>query len=93
MPNTVGFPVPTRADQWDFLLRVYLGPDADDLAACVHRAYLDLSRTLHGFSRLPRRIELSRRAHEHVRRALETPGRVKETPSRQHASGAAARRE
>ena len=60
MPSTVRFPVPTRADQCDFLLRVYFGAGADDLTACVHRAYFDLSRTLHGFSRLPlpRRVEL-----------------------------------
>ena len=46
------FPIPTQAEQDDFLLRLYFGAAAP-LRACVDRAYLDFSRTLHGIGALP----------------------------------------
>jgi hypothetical protein len=67
-----GFPVPTRADQCEFLLRLYFGADPDRLGACVNRAYRDLNRTLHGLVGLPTATELRERARMHVRSALAT---------------------
>ncbi len=64
------FPVPTRAEQCDFLLRLYFGANSDPLGACVHRAYLDLNRTIHGLSRLPGVAELRERASRQVRSVL-----------------------
>ena len=64
------FPVPTRADQYDFLLLVYFGSEKDHLGACVHRAYRDLNRTLHGLAQLPDAVKLSTRASAEVRSAL-----------------------
>ena len=43
---------PSREDQFDFLIRCYFGSGTDYLRLCVHRAYLDLNRTLHGFAKL-----------------------------------------
>jgi hypothetical protein len=45
------FQIPTQAEQDVFLLRLYFGV-ASPLCACIDRAYLDFSRTLHGISRL-----------------------------------------
>ena len=45
------FQIPTQAEQDVFLLRLYFGV-ASPLWACVDRAYLDFSRTLHGIGRL-----------------------------------------
>jgi hypothetical protein len=47
------YPAPTRADQEDFLIRLYFGPGDNDLRLCIDRAYLDFNRTLHGISKLP----------------------------------------
>ena len=44
------FQIPTQAEQNRFLLRLYFGM-ASPLRACVDRAYLDFSRTLHGIGR------------------------------------------
>lgn len=44
------FQIPTQAEQNEFLLRLYFGR-ASPLRACVDRAYLDFSRTLHGIGR------------------------------------------
>jgi hypothetical protein len=40
------------------------------MKACVHRAYLDLCRTLHGFRAFPKATVLSRRAHAKVQSSL-----------------------
>lgn len=65
-----GFPVPTRADQYTFLQRLYFGADQDALMACVRRAYRDLNRTLHGVARLPDSTQLADRAATRVRAAV-----------------------
>lgn len=44
------YPIPSAREQQDFLIRLYFGPGSDYLRLCVRRAYLDLNRTLHGFS-------------------------------------------
>jgi hypothetical protein len=38
----------SRADYENYLIYLYFGPNVD-LASCIDRAYLDFSRTLHGF--------------------------------------------
>lgn len=45
----------TRCDYVEFLLNVYFGSDAfaNPIKACVHRAYLDFNRTIHGIGRFP----------------------------------------
>ncbi|MFI5398795.1 MAG: hypothetical protein ACHQ9S_24975 [Candidatus Binatia bacterium] len=45
------FQIPTQSEQNEFLLRLYFGM-ASPLRACVDRAYLDFSRTLHGINQL-----------------------------------------
>jgi hypothetical protein len=62
---------PTRSQQSDFLLRLYFGPGGDALGACVRRAYLDLSRTLHGIVRLANANELQSKASLQISHALE----------------------
>jgi hypothetical protein len=64
------FPKPTRAEQVDFLLRLFFGPESDRLAACVKRGYRDLNRTMHGVARFPRGAELRERAVSQVRCSL-----------------------
>ena len=59
------FPIPTQAEQDDFLLRLYFGAAAP-LRACVGRAYLDFSRTLHGISALPDAAALRTEASERL---------------------------
>ena len=59
------FPIPTQAEQDDFLLRLYFGAAAP-LHACVGRAYLDLSRTLHGIGALPDAAALRAEASERL---------------------------
>jgi len=41
---------PSREEQFDFLVRCYFGEGSDLLRLCIHRAYLDFNRTLHGFA-------------------------------------------
>jgi hypothetical protein len=58
---------PSREDYFDYLVRCYFPKSADDLLElCVRRAYLDLSRTLHGFAKLKNREDLRERAHQYV---------------------------
>ena len=45
------YPDPTHEEQFDFLIRCYFGEGNDLLRLCVHRAYLDLNRTLHGIAK------------------------------------------
>src|ERR1035437_8287222 len=47
------FDVPTRADQEDFLVRLYFGAGDNYLSLCIKRAYRDFNRTLHGIGKLP----------------------------------------
>ena len=47
------FSIPTRAEQENFLIRVYFGAGPDYLRLCIRRAYLDFNRTLHGISKKP----------------------------------------
>ena len=61
---------PTPADQFEYLLRLYFGSDPDRLSCCIGRAYRDLSRTLHGFAKVPRRDGLRVRASAVVRAFL-----------------------
>ncbi len=55
------FPMPTRANQFEYLLRLYFGGGADVLSSCIRRAYRDLNRTLHGLAKIPggRRLRAS----------------------------------
>ena len=59
------FPTPTQAEQDHFLLRLYFGAGAP-LRACVDRAYLDFSRTLHGIGALPNAAALRTEASERL---------------------------
>ena len=43
-------PIPSSEDQFNYLLLLYFGRDADQLSCCIDRAYRDLNRTLHGFA-------------------------------------------
>jgi hypothetical protein len=56
--KTRGYPPPSREEHFDFLIRCYFGGGTDPLRLCVHRAYLDLNRTLHGFAKLKRADDL-----------------------------------
>lgn len=42
----------TRADYENYLIALYFGSNQDLLTACIHRAYRDFNRTLHGFGGL-----------------------------------------
>lgn len=44
------FPIPTSADQYEYLLRLYFGRKGDPLSRCINRAYRDFNRTMHGFA-------------------------------------------
>jgi hypothetical protein len=46
------FAIPTSADQYEYLLRLYFGSESDRLACCIDRAYRDFNRTLHGFAKI-----------------------------------------
>jgi len=59
------FQIPTRAEQNEFLLRLYFGTQLP-LRACVDRAYLDFSRTLHGIDQASDADALRREAGELV---------------------------
>ena len=56
-----GFAEPSPEDQLRFLLRLYFGPGDDLLGLCVHRAYLDFSRTLHGIGKHPHAVQKASR--------------------------------
>lgn len=45
---------PSQTEQHDFLFRLYFGSGNDFLNLCLKRAYLDLSRTLHGIGKFPK---------------------------------------
>ena len=47
------YPVPTQSDQDNFVLRLYFGADGDAFDQIIRRAYLDLSRTVHGVGPFP----------------------------------------
>jgi hypothetical protein len=64
------FPKPTAADQFDYLLRLYFGGNSDRLFSCIGRAYLDMSRTLHGLARVSDGKELHAKASAVVRSFL-----------------------
>lgn len=42
---------PSREDYNDYVLHLYFGFSENPLESCIKRAYLDLARTLHGFSK------------------------------------------
>jgi hypothetical protein len=46
------FPIPTSADQYEYLLRLYFGRKGDQLSRCINRAYRDFNRTMHGFAKI-----------------------------------------
>lgn len=64
------FSIPTAADQFEYLLRVYFGSDSDRLSSCIRRAYRDLNRTIHGVSSVAEGQELFARASGVVRSFL-----------------------
>jgi hypothetical protein len=47
------YPDPTQSDQDAFVLRLYFGADGNDFKRIIHKAYLDLSRTVHGAGTFP----------------------------------------
>lgn len=55
---------PSRSAWNTFLAELYFGSLDDPLAACVRRAYRDLSRTVHGMGRLEQRQVIRDQAHE-----------------------------
>lgn len=55
---------PDRSAWITFIAELYFGSLKDPLAACVHRAYRDLVRTVHGMGRLDQRQILRDQAHE-----------------------------
>ena len=65
------YDVPTRADQEDFLIRLYFGAGDKYLRLCVNRAYLDFNRTLHGIAKLPHADAVRKEASEKVETLLE----------------------
>jgi hypothetical protein len=64
------FSIPTPADQFEYLLRLYFGGSSDRLSCCIGRAYRDLNRTLHGFAQVPEGEDLRARASAVVRSFL-----------------------
>lgn len=64
------FSIPTPADQFEYLLRLYFGGDADRLSCCIGRAYRDLNRTIHGLAKVPEGEELRAKASAVVRSFL-----------------------
>jgi hypothetical protein len=49
-PTESPYPIPSREEHFDFLVRCYFGEGRDLLRLCIHRAYLDFNRTMHGFA-------------------------------------------
>ena len=52
----------SRFDYEDYLIRLYFRATDDYLGVCIDRAYLDISRTLHGLGKLASKEELHRQA-------------------------------
>lgn len=50
-PANERYPTPSREEHFDFLVRCYFGEGNDLLRLCVHGAYRDFNRTLHGFAK------------------------------------------
>ena len=50
VPPTEHYADPSREENFDFLIRCYFGEGTNPLKLCIHRAYLDFNRTLHGFA-------------------------------------------
>ena len=64
------FRIPTTADKYDYLLRLYFGDDPDRLSCCIARAYRDLNRTIHGFAKVSEAETLRAQASAVVRTFL-----------------------
>lgn len=62
------YPKPKRKDYEEFLVRVVYRPYTDYLAACIDGAYLDICRTMHGFSRLPEKESIRSQAKKKMKR-------------------------
>ena len=60
------YSVPDEEDKKEFLIRLYFGFNSNDLRLCINRAYLDFSRTLHRFSKLPNANDLREAGKKHV---------------------------
>jgi hypothetical protein len=60
---------PDYQQQRTFLMRMYFGA-ADEEGGFTRRAYLDLSRTLHGLSKLPKKEAMKARATDCLRNSL-----------------------
>ena len=61
------YPPPTQRDQADFLLRLYFGSGGAACEQVIRRAYLDLSRTVHGAGAYPEAQGIaSRFLHERI---------------------------
>jgi hypothetical protein len=67
-PAKPSYPIPSREEQFDFLVRCYFGEGSDLLRLCIHRAYLDFSRTLHGFASHKKADHLRQGGYERDRR-------------------------
>ena len=66
------YPIPTRSEQDEFLIRMFFGFDRDYLHSCIEIAYLDLCRTLRGISKHPDNPNLKKRAVECLQGAFKT---------------------
>ena len=60
----------TRADDEDYLIRLYFGSSSDDLQCCLDRAYRDFSRTMHGIRSRETGPEIYQQARVYLRQAL-----------------------
>jgi len=76
------YPIPSREDHFDFLIRVYFGPGKDLMRLCVHRAYLDLNRTLRGFAKHQDKDALREKGHQCVIELLRALPRKKISSAR-----------
>lgn len=70
--NHSPYPIPSRENHFDFLVRCYFGRDeqADPLQLCVHRAYRDFNRTLRYFAKYKGADALRMNARQCVIRLL-----------------------
>jgi hypothetical protein len=68
--TTIHYPIPSRAEHFDFLIRCYFGEGSDLLRLCIHRAYLDFNRTLHGFANHKSADHLRQRGYDCVYKLL-----------------------
>jgi hypothetical protein len=64
------FSIPTPAEQYEYLLRLYFGSSTDRLTGCISRAYRDLNRTLHGLAKVSEGAGLHDQASAVVRSFL-----------------------